>query len=60
MKNIILSILLISTISGFAQQSLKGKVVDAETGKGLAGATVTLGSNTGTDRKSTRLNSSHL
>jgi iron complex outermembrane receptor protein len=48
MKNIFLSILLLFTISGFAQQSLKGKVVDAETGKGLAGATVSLGANTGT------------
>lgn len=48
MRNIILSILLLFTISGFAQQTLKGKVVDAETGKGLAGATVSFGSNSGT------------
>jgi iron complex outermembrane receptor protein len=48
MKSIILSILLILTISGFAQQTLKGKVVDAETGKGLAGASVSFGSNSGT------------
>jgi len=48
MKNIILSILLLITISGFTQQTLKGKVVDAETGKGLAGATVSFGSNSGT------------
>src|SRR5512138_131488 len=47
MKNIFLSILLLFTISGFAQQTLKGKVVDAETGKGLAGATVSFGSNSG-------------
>jgi len=47
MKNIILSILLLFTISGFAQQSLKGKVVDAETGKGLAGATVSYGTGAG-------------
>src|SRR6185436_10586076 len=48
MKNIILSILLFFTLSGFAQQTLKGKVVDAETGKGLAGASVSFGSNSGT------------
>ena len=50
MKNIILSALLLFTISltSFAQQALKGKVVDAETGKGLAGATVSFGSNSGT------------
>src|SRR6186713_342505 len=48
MKNIILSALLFFTISGFAQQTLKGKVVDAETGKGLPGATVSDGSNSGT------------
>ena len=50
MKNIILSAILLLTISltGFGQQMLKGKVVDAETGKGLAGATVSDGSNSGT------------
>src|SRR5678816_44892 len=50
MKNIILSALLFFTLSltSFAQQTLKGKVVDAETGKGLAGATVSFGSGTGT------------
>src|SRR5258705_6017292 len=48
MKNIILSAFLLFSISGFAQQTLKGKVVDAETGKGLAGATVSFGSNSGT------------
>jgi len=50
MKNIILSAILLFTISitGFTQQTLKGKVVDAETGKGLAGATVSFGSNSGT------------
>jgi iron complex outermembrane recepter protein len=48
MKNIILSILLLFTIPGFAQQTLKGKVVDAETGKGLAGASVSFGSSSGT------------
>ena len=40
MKNIILSILLLMTVPAIAQQTLKGKVVDAETGKGLPGATV--------------------
>lgn len=48
MKNIILSILLLITISGFTQQSLKGKVVDAETGKPLAGANVSFAGNGGT------------
>ena len=48
MKNIFLSILLLFAISGFAQQTLRGKVVDAETGKGLTGATVSFGSNAGT------------
>src|SRR5215510_12592455 len=48
MKSIILSILLLITISGFGQQSLRGKVVDAETGKGLAGATVSFAGSGGT------------
>src|SRR6186713_557244 len=50
MKNIILSAILLLTISlaGFAQQTLKGKIVDAETGKGLSGATVSFGSSSGT------------
>ena len=43
MKNIILSAILLFTISltGFAQQMLRGKVTDKETGKPLAGASVT-------------------
>jgi len=43
MKNIILSAILLLTISltGFAQQTLRGKVTDKETGKPLSGASVT-------------------
>lgn len=48
MKKIFLSILLFITIAGFAQQTLKGKVVDAETGKGLPGATVSFAGSGGT------------
>ena len=48
MKKIFLSVLLFITIAGFAQQTLKGKVVDAETGKGLAGATVSFAGSGGT------------
>ncbi len=43
MKRIILSILLLTilSITAFAQKTLKGKVVDANTGNVLAGATIT-------------------
>src|SRR6187549_944228 len=43
MKNIILSAILLLTISftGFAQQTLRGKVTDKETSKPLAGASIT-------------------
>src|SRR5215510_12840032 len=48
MKNIILSALLLLTIPVFAQQALKGKVTDKETGKPLAGASVTFAGSGGT------------
>src|SRR6187399_1586467 len=50
MKKVILSAILLLTISltGFGQQMRKGKIVDAETGKGLSGATVSFGSSGGT------------
>jgi len=50
MKNIILSAILLLTISltGFAQQTLHGKVTDKETSKPLAGASVTFAGSGGT------------
>jgi len=49
MKNIILfALLFIISITGFAQQALRGKVTDKETGKPLAGASVTFAGNGGT------------
>ena len=50
MKNIILFAIFLFAISltGFAQQTLRGKVTDAETGKPLAGASVTFAGSGGT------------
>jgi len=53
MKNIILSAILLLTISltGFAQQTLRGKVTDKETGKPLSGASVTFAGSGGITMK---------
>ena len=49
MKRIISSTLLITilSISAFAQKTLKGKVIDAATGKTLSGVTITYGGKSG-------------
>ena len=65
MRKSLIQFLLMAVLSAYtavawSQTTVRGQLVDAETGEPLVGAAVMVeGTTQGSDRKSTRLNSSH-